>query len=167
MCITSIVHFILLLQIADSCIKLTVVEVPVERGACWCCNLPARAFIHLFLDLLSGLMLNYSDFSIHGRVCWRINQFRVLSLSGYMCGMIGHCRILILSGCMFRRIRHCRKLSPSGCICRRMSWGRMLSPRSTCARGSVTLCAFVVGVSGIGATFVVDIKGLLMTVVFP
>jgi len=43
----------------------------------------------------------------------------------------------------------------------------MLSPRSTCARGSVTLCAFVVGVSGIGATFVeVDIKGLLMTVVF-
>jgi len=81
--------------------------------------------------------------------------------------MIGHCRILILSGFMFRRISHFRKLSLAGCMCRRMSWGRMLSPRSTCARGSVTLCAIVVGVSVIGATFVeADIKGLLMTVVF-
>jgi hypothetical protein len=33
MCVTSIVHLILLLQIAGSCIKLTVVEVPVESGA--------------------------------------------------------------------------------------------------------------------------------------
>ena len=114
-----------------------------------------------------GLMLNHSYFSIHGRVCWRIKHFRVLSLSGHMCGMIGHCRILILSGCMFRRIRHCRKLSPSGCICRRMSWGRMLSPRSTCARGSVTLCAVVVGVTDIGANFVeVVIQGLLLTEFF-
>jgi len=36
-----------------------------------------------------------------------------------------------------------------------------------CARGSVTLCASVVAVADIGATFVeVDIQGLLMTVVF-
>jgi hypothetical protein len=43
----------------------------------------------------------------------------------------------------------------------------MLSLLSTCARGSVTLSAVVVGVSDIGATFVeVDIQGLLMTVVF-
>jgi hypothetical protein len=41
----------------------------------------------------------------------------------------------------------------------------MLCPLSTCARGSVTVCAIVVGVSDIGATFVeVDIQGLLMTV---
>ena len=41
----------------------------------------------------------------------------------------------------------------------------MLCPLSTCARGSVSSCAIVLGVTDIGATFVeVDIQGLLMTV---
>jgi hypothetical protein len=43
----------------------------------------------------------------------------------------------------------------------------VLSPLSTCARGSITFCASVVGISDIGATFVeVDIQGLLMKDVF-
>jgi hypothetical protein len=40
----------------------------------------------------------------------------------------------------------------------------MLCPLGTCARGSFSLCARVLGVTGIGATFVeVDIQALLMT----
>jgi hypothetical protein len=43
----------------------------------------------------------------------------------------------------------------------------MLIPLNICARGSVTLCAGVVGISDIGATLVeVDIQGLWMAVVF-
>ena len=49
LCITLIVHFILLLQIVGSCIRLAVVEVSFESGASWCCNVTARAILRLFL----------------------------------------------------------------------------------------------------------------------
>jgi hypothetical protein len=50
LCITPIVHFILLLQIAGSFIRLTVVEVSFENGSSWCCNVTACAFLRPFLD---------------------------------------------------------------------------------------------------------------------
>jgi len=77
-------------------------------------------FYVFFFISLCCLMLSYSDFSLHGRVCRRISHFRVLSLSVYICGMIGQCRILIISGCMFRSISHCSKLSLIGCMCKRI-----------------------------------------------
>jgi len=74
-----------------------------------------------FLIFLSMLILSCKDFSLHGHVCRRMSQCRVLILSGYMFGMIVHCRILILSGCMFRSDSRCRKLNLTGCMWRRFS----------------------------------------------
>jgi hypothetical protein len=121
LCITSIVHLKLLLQIAGCFIRLTLVEDSVETSA-----VDAVTGLLVFLTSfsiisLSGLMLSCRDCSLHGRVYRIFSHFRVLCLSVCMCSMISHCRILSLSGCVFRIISHCRKLSLTGCMCRRMS----------------------------------------------